>query len=133
MKITAHFDGGHRPKLGKAAYGYILRLTDNQLIWDGKVFDCETNNIAEYTALIECIKKAIELKCYHLEIYSDSQLVVNQVNSNWHCNFSHLVKLRDEALSLLKKIDYWTLKWIPRSENIGADWIVNYAFKEAKL
>lgn len=130
MQTKVWIDGGYRHKIGKAAYGYILKFDNNAIIWDCGVFEGKTSNEAEYTALIKCVEKAIELGCYHLEIYSDSKLIVNQVNEIWNCNYKHLDLLRKEALSLLKEIDYWTLNWIPRSDNVEADWIVNYAFGE---
>lgn len=133
MRILAHIDGGFRRSKKKAAYGYIMRLSDKSIYWEGKVFDCTTNNIAEYTALIQCLEKAIEFGCYHIEIKSDSKLIVNQVNKKWKCNYVHLQVLLDRVWKLLDKIDYWELNWIPREQNKEADWIVNYAFKEVGL
>ena len=42
-----------------------------------------TNNVAEYEALLTGLKLAIEVRVEHLKVYSDSQLVVNQVKGTY--------------------------------------------------
>ncbi len=52
--------------------------------------DIATNNEAEYTGLIIGLEKAIEQGIQELEVYGDSNLVVNQVNGFWRIKQSHL-------------------------------------------
>ena len=79
-----------------------------------------TNNAAEYEALIIGLKLAIEVRTENLKIYSDSQLVVNQVNDAYQVQELSIVKYMQKAKQLLKKLEQeggqWDLLQIPRSE-----------------
>lgn len=69
-----------------------------------------TNNEAEYLALLECIRIASK----DAIIYSDSQVIVEQVYRRYKCNYDHLKVL-------LEKVDLDTknlnLVWCPRAFN----------------
>lgn len=64
-----------------------------------------TNNTAEYEALITGIKLAIEVCSEHLKIFSDSQLVVNQVKGLFVTKDSSMVKFVEKVNQLLKKLE----------------------------
>lgn len=83
-----------------------------------------TNNIAEYGAVIGAIKELVQMKLWRerVVVRTDSQLVVNQLKKKWSCFQPHLVKLRDECLSLVQMFDgNLTFEWVPREENGEAD------------
>lgn len=83
-----------------------------------------TNNIAEYGAVIGALKEIVKRQLWRepVVIRTDSQLIVNQLQRKWNCFQPHLVKLRDECLSLVKMFDAGvTFQWIPRAENELAD------------
>ena len=52
-------------------------------------FEC-TNNTAEYEALVQGLRKAIELKVENLKVYGDSEIVVKQIWNQIHCISPHL-------------------------------------------
>jgi ribonuclease HI len=87
----------------------------------------QTNNVAEYEALIHGLEIFIQLqtrsKYARLHIYGDSKLVINQVFKNWKVNSPHLKPLNNIAKGLVKSIglEYITSTWIPREENKIAD------------
>ncbi len=70
----------------------------------------KTSNESEYMALIECLKYLQQFKETNT-IYSDSRLLVNQVNGLWKINFDNLLQLKKQVD--LYKVSY-TLSWIPR-------------------
>lgn len=72
-----------------------------------------TNNEMEYAAVIEALTSSS-----NNEIYTDSQLVVNQVAGKWRVNEAHLKPLCQRVQELLKEKDS-TLHWIPREENLA--------------
>ena len=80
-----------------------------------------TNNEAEYQALIELFKLAVERQVSELVVFGDSQLVVNQVNGEWDCKAPTLYGLMCSAKSLRKQIKRCDLRWIPREMNGDAD------------
>jgi ribonuclease HI len=52
-------------------------------------FEC-INNTAEYEALVQGLKKSIELNIKELQIFVDSEIIVRQVKNTIHCNSPHL-------------------------------------------
>jgi len=125
-KLIIYTDGGARGNPGPAAIGVVI----GDKIY-GEAIGETTNNVAEYKAIIFALKKAKHLIGSHnakntdLEIYSDSELIVNQLNGKF--------KIKDENLKPLF-IDIWNLKqdfnkvyfkYIPREKNQMADKLVN--------
>jgi ribonuclease HI len=89
----------------------VLREGQDPIITESAIK--HSNNEAEYIAVIEALQMK---KAKGSTIYSDSQLVVNQVNGEWACKTPLLKPLRDQAQELLKKKKA-TLVWVPREEN----------------
>ena len=88
-----------------------------------------TNNQAEYQALIEGIKAAREWKPDRLEIYLDSNLVVEQVKGTYRIKDAGLQKLHAEVNRLLGDMSY-EIKHVAREQNRGADHLANMAIDE---
>jgi ribonuclease HI len=90
-----------------------------------------TNNLAEYHAVLEAFRFASK-DLFHkpIQFFTDSQLVVNQVNGEWACNSPSLQPLCVEASEWLNRTD-WTLGWIPRAQNVRADQLTRIAYREA--
>jgi len=94
---------------GNGKYGFFIEETN-----EAKVFIKEdiTNNQAEYLAILEVLK----LTNGNIEIYSDSKLVVNQLNHEWHIKEDNLRNLAVEVWKLIdnRKVSFI---WIPREQN----------------
>jgi ribonuclease HI len=86
-----------------------------------------TNNTAEYVALIEALEYLLAngLNAKHIDVFSDSRMVVTQVNRISTTKAPHLIRLRDCALELLEEFDSINLIHVPREENAEADELVN--------
>ncbi|GKU88934.1 hypothetical protein SLEP1_g3141 [Rubroshorea leprosula] len=86
-----------------------------------------TNNMAEYEALLLGLQLALELKISAIQVYSDSQLVVNQINSI--CEVVDLVMVKYAALvaELKCKFQKFCLSKIPWAENEQADSLSKFA------
>ncbi|GMH94502.1 hypothetical protein TrST_g10952 [Triparma strigata] len=121
------FDGGARGNPGPAGAGYVLYDPDGVEIFAGwKFLGKKTNNFAEYTSLIEGLRKAKQLGVVGTA-EGDSKLVISQMTGAWK------VKHPDMAV-LKKKADEvrggWNFKWIPREDNSQADKMANIAMDE---
>ena len=80
MKARLSTDGGARGNPGPAAYAYVLETDDGTVLAaHGEAIGVATNNVAEYRALVEGLRKAAEVGVDELEVVSDSQLVVEQM------------------------------------------------------
>ena len=99
------FDGAAVPNPGKMGIGVVL-IEDKRKIAkiSKKLPDKGTNNIAEYTALLTGLTKALELGWKHIIIEGDSKLVINQVKGAWKINKAHLKRLHARVIKELSKI-----------------------------
>ena len=59
-------------------------------------FEC-TNNTTEYEALVQGLRKAIELKVENLKVYGDSKIIVKQIRNQIHCISPHLKAYQNEV------------------------------------
>jgi ribonuclease HI len=121
---SLHFDGGVRGgNPGHAGFAAVVRLAGKEHVIARPMRGLKTNNDAEYTGLIVGIKYAAHLGVTYLDIYSDSKLVVEQVNGNWRCDSETMRNYRHEARKLLNQhfAGAWSLEWLPRLQNITAD------------
>ena len=89
-------------------------------------FEC-TNNTAKYEALVQGIRKAIELKVKNLKVFGDSEIIVKQVRNQIHCISPHLKAYQKEACDLLKGFNAFNIVSIPRLKNEAADLLANSA------
>ena len=130
MLLTAHTDGASQGNPGPAGIGFILEK-------DGVVLEefCEyigdtTNNIAEYSALIAAVKRMKELRATDVIIYSDSELMVRQINGIYKVKNKGLIPFYTEVIKLLDEFDIFRVIHIPREENTIADRLATQAIKE---
>ncbi|XP_004309864.1 PREDICTED: uncharacterized protein LOC101302897 [Fragaria vesca subsp. vesca] len=86
-----------------------------------------SNNIAEYEALIAGIQLYRELGALHIHIFSDSQLVVNQVAGDFKANQNNLGSYKSPAGTLLQHFTSYKLTQIPRAMNSKADALARLA------
>ena len=127
-KLEIYVDGGARNNPGPAAIG--VAIGDKEY---AEYIGERTNNEAEYEAIIFALKKAkhllgkTKLKNTEIIIYSDSELVINQLNAKFKILEKNLQPLFLEIWNF--KIDFPDLKFshIPREKNQRADYLVNLA------
>ena len=128
MKAKLSTDGGSRGNPGPAAYGYVLEAEDGTVLAaHGETIGVATNNVAEYSALIAGLEKAIELAVQEVEVRADSKLLVNQMLGVYKVKNEGLRDLVDEATRLARQLDKVTYTWVRREHNDLADKLVNEA------
>lgn len=122
-KATLYFDGGTYPmNPGHGGTGAVFVLEDGEkLSFSEYLGQKKTNNQAEYGGLLLGLRKALELEITHLEVYGDSQLIINQVNGDYACHNEGLYPLYSMARALVKQFQLCTLSWIRREKNSLAD------------
>jgi ribonuclease HI len=128
VKARLSTDGGARGNPGPAAYGYVLEAEDGTvLVAHGEAIGVATNNVAEYRALVEGLRKAAELQVDELEVVSDSELLVHQMRGDYKVKNEALRKLWSEANELADRIRKVTYTAVRREHNELADRLVNEA------
>ena len=129
MKAKLSTDGGARGNPGPAAYGYVLEGEDGTVLAaHGEKIGVATNNVAEYSALIAGLEKALELGVSELEVVSDSELMIKQMREEYRVKNEALQELWSRAGRLERRFSVGvTYTAVRREHNELADRLVNEA------
>src|SRR5262245_47880223 len=127
-----HIDGASRGNPGEAAYAVVINAPGHPVIEESGVLGKETNNVAEYTALIKALERAKALGLRRLRIRSDSELLVKQVNGEYRVKNDDLKWLFDQAQRLMKDFASVSVTHVRREENRRADELCNQALDGQK-
>ncbi len=128
-----YIDGSSLSNPGSAGIGVVIKRNGEVLKEISKPIGVNTNNIAEYTALIEGLKELRNMGVSSARIYSDSELVVKQVRGEYAVKNPKLKELYTEVLKLLDKFDTVEIVHIEREENRAADKLAKRAAKENRI
>ncbi len=128
---TINIDGAARGNPGPAAFAYVIRRPDGSMIRNSGCLGTATNNVAEYTALINALTHAVEIKVPNVMIRSDSELLVKQMTGLYKVKNDALRELYQEAKSLAKLIPHFAIEHVRRAENSEADKLCNEALDAA--
>lgn len=122
-------DGGSRGNPGEAGIGCILEDPTRGVTLEqkGEAIGIETNNVAEYRALIEGLKMSEKYQPNRLICHLDSELIVKQMNGEYRVKMATLQPLHEEVKKLSLRFADIIFKHIPRSDNYRADALVNTA------
>jgi ribonuclease HI len=128
VKARLYTDGGARGNPGPAAAAYVLEAEDGTVLdARGETIGVATNNVAEYSALLAGLRKALELGVDELEVVSDSELLVKQMNGDYRVKNAALIDLSLDAAHLAGQIGRVRYRAVRRAENELADSLVNEA------
>jgi ribonuclease HI len=128
VKGTLYTDGGSRGNPGPAAAAYVLETDDGTVLEArGEAIGVATNNVAEYRALVAGLEKALERGLDEVEVVSDSELLVKQMNGEYRVKNAALVELSLDAARLARQIGRVRYRAVRRTENELADSLVNEA------
>jgi ribonuclease HI len=130
-----HIDGGKKAsaagEMGEGAIGALLKEPNGTAIPGAELSErigpVESPTAAEYRALLRGLGLARERGVNYLAVFSDSRILVNQLNRLWNA-CDNLAKLRDEAEHALRSFKGTQVSWVPRNWNAQADAHVNKAF-----
>lgn len=121
-------DGGARGNPGPAGIGIVITAGDGSVLARANDYiGVATNNAAEYRALLLGLERARELGAREVEVVNDSQLVARQVTGEYRVKKADLRPLHAEALAALGGFERWSIRSVPREQNVLADELVNDA------
>jgi len=132
VKARLSTDGGSRGNPGPAAYGYVLESEDGHVLdARGEAIGTATNNVAEYRGLIAGLESAVQRGVEELEVVSDSELLVKQMQGEYKVKNETLKTLQREAAELAAGLRRVTYTAVRRAHNELADRLVNDALDAA--
>ncbi len=124
--LEVYCDGGSRGNPGPAAYGFVIRRDSKIIKEAGGYLGIETNNFAEYTALIEALNwLQKEYSGYDLVAYLDSKLVVSQLSGFYKVKSPKIRELVFKVRQLEPNFGKIYYRHITREKNKDADRLVN--------
>lgn len=124
--IIANIDGGARGNPGPAAYGVVVRNEKGEVLAElSEYLGLQTNNYAEYSGLLAALDYAVGQKYPSMKIFSDSELLVRQMQGRYKVNNSTLQELFARAKSLVRKLEFFEIEHVLRERNKEADRLVN--------
>jgi ribonuclease HI len=124
-------DGASRGNPGPASYGFAILDAKGKVLHTGSGYiGISTNNVAEYTALREALRLVLSMNIPSIEIRSDSELLVKQLNGEYKVRAEHLAALHQEIRGLLRRLAWYEIKHVPRAQNKLADRLANEALDQ---
>lgn len=128
---SLYCDGASRGNPGLAGAGVVLVAPHGEVRRLHKEFLGQTtNNVAEYRSLLLALKLARSLGIKRIRLYSDSELLVRQINGSYRVKQPHLLALWQEAQRGLRTFESFEVSHVPRELNHQADRLANQAIDQ---
>jgi len=120
-------DGASRSNPGDASIGVSILLDGKEVHAISKKIGIATNNEAEYQALIDGLNFCIDNSIKEIDVFLDSNLVVEQVNENYKVKAENLKVLNSKVDELIQEFNFIEINHVYREENKRADQLANMA------
>ena len=122
-----NFDGASRGNPGPAGIGAVIFHNGKEIWASCQYIGTKTNNQSEYSALILGLKEALtrDIKC--LQVYGDSQLIINQINGEYKVRNPGLQDLYQEVQQIKAHFESIVFTHVYREFNKRADQLSNMA------
>jgi len=132
-RLSLFTDGASKGNPGEAGAGVVVFDENRQIVREAcKYLGYCTNNVAEYKALILGLEEVLQLGAGEVSIFVDSELLARQIQGRYavrNANLQPLFKEIQKKLSVFRK---YTIRHIPREENVRADQLANEAIKNRR-
>jgi formyltetrahydrofolate-dependent phosphoribosylglycinamide formyltransferase len=132
-QIIIYTDGGSRGNPGPSAAAFTL--TDDkgkQIAAKAFYLGENTNNVAEYTAVLKALECAKQYNTPKISVFSDSELLVQQLKGKYKVKSENILPLFEQVRTMLLEFDSYEIKHITRDKNSKADELVNQALNLQK-
>ncbi len=129
-KVIIFTDGAAKGNPGPAAIGAIIKDEQGRVITSiSQGIGRTTNNQAEYRAVIAALENAVSLGASQVDMRSDSELVIRQINGRYRVKNAALKPLYQKVKQLQSQLKVFTITHIPRQQNTEADNLANMALE----
>jgi len=106
----------------------ISDAADGGVLYEAGLFlGHATNNVAEYKGMLHGLEIASQLQAAEVELVSDSQLLVRQMNGQYKVKNAGLLPLYQQGKALAVKFETCSFRHVRREKNVEADALVNQA------
>lgn len=132
MKIYIYTDGASRGNPGPSSYGFTIADEQRKILYEeGKFLGVNTNNFAEYSAVLAALEYVKEnFKTSKVTFFMDSKLVAEQLSGRYKIKSPNLIPLIGKIKDLESKLTGVSYNHIPRAQNKQADCLANKALDD---
>jgi len=132
-RVIINTDGASSGNPGPAAIGVTIKDEQGSLIAViSQYIGRTTNNQAEYRAVIAGLENAIRLDAESIEVRSDSELIVRQINGRYRVKNTALKPLYQRVKHLQGQFTNFAITYVPREQNTEADRLANEALNHSR-
>ena len=121
LAVQIYVDGAASSATEQAGIGVHMLADGKSVASASRNIGRATNNEAEYQALLEGLKMAKDRKTPRVEVFTDSELVANQINGSYRVKSARLRPLHEKVIVVLQAFEEWSVRHIPREQNKYAD------------
>jgi ribonuclease HI len=126
--FVAYIDGGSRGNPGPAGYGvWIADSEGHKVAALSEYLGHQTNNNAEYQALLAALQYAATHPPRALKVVADSELLVKQIRGEYQVKNPTLQDLHGRAKEIIARLDWFSIQHVLRNKNREADRLANEA------
>ncbi len=129
--LTAYIDGGTRGKPRSSAIGVIIEHCAGRRVEISQWIGADDNNYAEYAALLVALEYAVAFRCRSLRVFSDSEVVVKQINGHYSCQSPGLRQIHQRCKDLIGALEEFEISHIRRELNSDANRLVSAAMERS--
>jgi ribonuclease HI len=125
-------DGASKGNPGPAGAGVVIAAPEGDVLRELSVpIPHATNNVAEYTGLVEGLRAARELGLARIEVRTDSELLQRQLDGTYRVKNPTLRRLHARAAGLMHRFERCRIRHITRDQNQAADRLASAAARQA--
>lgn len=130
--IDLYVDGAADLHSKTAGIGGVIYRNGDEIFTFAKPLFNKTNNESEYSSMIHGVKAALDINLTSINIYSDSELIVKQVNGEYKIKNDRMLALNQKLHTYLSQLESWTVTHVRREKNKRADALSKEGMAEAK-
>lgn len=141
-RLVVFIDGASRGNPGESAFALVIGNEKGEILYQaaGRI-GIATNNEAEYRALLEALDTVLRLGITRVAIFSDSELLVKQIQGSYQVRSLKLLPLYQEVQRKIRKFQEFSILHVERKKNVLADRLaseiltrkISYNVKEGRL
>jgi len=132
MKLRIRTDGACSGNPGQMGIGIVIFKDGHIIKRISRAAGFGTNNRAEYLAIIQALREALKLGADSVEIVSDSELAIRQINGLYKVKSEDIMRLKQKVEALSKMFRSARFEWAGRSSNSDADGLAKIAIKNSE-
>lgn len=130
-KLLIYSDGASKGNPGDAGIGVVISDEEGSVLREvAEYIGQQTNNVAEYSALLRGLKEAADLGATQIAICTDSELMVRQLTGVYKVKAANLKPLFEQAVMILRAFEKVSISHVLREFNKRADELANEGVKK---